>query len=575
MKTMKLLGPVVLRGAPLALSALAAGVVVPSACSDSREASYASLGEGANPSDAPTAPNAASPDAAEGPDAGEAASHAAPIAFSPCEDDPSLQCGTLRVPVDHKRPNGEGLDLAVIRAPAASPKDRLGTIVLNPGGPGGSGVNFLLALVSLYEPLRERFDLVSFDPRGVGLSRKVGCTVDAPPVPAPGDVAAENAFFDEIGKRTFKACLDQNGPLVTHMSTNDVARDIDLLRASLGESKINYLGYSYGTELGAVYASLFPKRVRAMVLDGNVMPEFDDYMTERFVEQFSGHAATFQRLAQVCGADPGCPLFGQSLVAAFDEITAKLDAQPFTSPDGVVLTGKEVRRITTLFLMTDNTDWPLIVRGVAAARNGDLAKLFEIYGPLVRPPPPASPVTLFSGTPFLCSDYGTRAKAADIRPFIQAAAGNEPRFFDATSALTIVTRCASWPAADVPVIRDVSGLVKNPIVLISNDWDNVTPLASGRRLAHALGMDAHLVRYQGGGHQIYAFGSECIDAAVNGYFIDLVPPSKGLACPALPLDFSAPAAPTSEARAAEADRAAPSPRRAAEVKRALARPEGY
>lgn len=230
-----------------------------------------------------------------------------PISFSPCPEDPELRCGALRVPLDHARPHGAKLSLAVIKAPALGPRKR-GAIFVNPGGPGGSGVDLVLLAKPLFATLREHFDIVSFDPRGVARSHPVVCTLPVPPPPT-GTPEALAAFLDEMSARFAQACAAQNGELVTRIGTNEVARDLDRLRAALDEDELNYLGFSYGTILGASYATLFPQRVRAMVLDANASPVWlGDYLLELDAEGSTGAELALRRLDQLCRADASAHL---------------------------------------------------------------------------------------------------------------------------------------------------------------------------------------------------------------------------------------------------------------------------
>jgi pimeloyl-ACP methyl ester carboxylesterase len=208
------------------------------------------------------------------------------IALAPCAENPALDCGTLTVPVDYRKPYGDTVDVAVIRARATNPKKRIGVIVGNPGGPGVSGVDFVLGLANLpvAARLREHFDIVSFDPRGVARSRPVSCTVDASPIPEDADDATLIRFFDDLSERYARACLDQNGSFVAHVGTMNAARDIEMLRRALGERQISYAAGSYGSVLGAAYASMFPSSVRAMMIDGAIPPVFHEYLMEDWAE---------------------------------------------------------------------------------------------------------------------------------------------------------------------------------------------------------------------------------------------------------------------------------------------------
>ncbi|MDQ4129626.1 MAG: alpha/beta hydrolase, partial [Actinomycetota bacterium] len=203
------------------------------------------------------------------------------LAWKACgEPGERFECATLTVPLDHDAPHGPTIDLAVIRLPAPPAATRLGSLVVNPGGPGGSGVEFVRAAAVDTFPteLRTRFDIVGFDPRGVGTSRPITCGGSA------GDLLALDLAPDDDGERravlnaaqrTARDCQVTDGAVLPHVSTADVARDLDLLRAALGDAKLTYVGYSYGTFIGSSYAALYPDRVRALVLDGAVDPALD------------------------------------------------------------------------------------------------------------------------------------------------------------------------------------------------------------------------------------------------------------------------------------------------------------
>jgi pimeloyl-ACP methyl ester carboxylesterase len=457
--------------------------------------------------------------------------HAGGLKFLPCLEDPGLECGRLTLPIDYSRPSGEKFNLAVIRAKATMPDRRIGVLMTNPGGPGLSGVDFLLAAVQdpFFARLRERFDIVSFDPRGVGRSRPVRCEFDGGSIPAGASDEALAVFFDNFSRRFKRSCLEQNGRFITLLGTNQVARDMDALRLALGESQISYAGGSYGTLLGAVYASLFPQRVRAMVLDGGVTPEFQDYFVETWAEFSTAHEVAFQRLDQLCRRDSACRLNNDGPAAVLDEIVARLKTAPVTSPEGSVLTGDAVTQIVASLLISE-ANWLLIVEALANAQLGD----YEIFF-LLLPTLEASSDALF---PVLCNDHGTRRPAAEYLPVDETVGASNPRFFGRFFVASMTARCTAWPQADVPVIRQVSQQLSTPILLVGNDFDPKTPLAGTRRLARALGMESSVIRYRGSGHTIVG-ETECIDNAVEGYLEHLTLPGAGFSCPALPILFDA------------------------------------
>jgi pimeloyl-ACP methyl ester carboxylesterase len=454
------------------------------------------------------------------------------LQFSPCVEDPSLDCGVVLAPVDYEKPHGESVGIAVIRARATNPSRRIGVMVGNPGGPGISGVDFVLAIASApgVARLRERFDIISFDPRGVKRSRQVRCEFELLPQPPDEDDDAVAEFFDELGRRHAQACLDQNGSFVTHIGTVNVARDIDLIRQALGESQITYGAGSYGSQLGATYASLFPRRVRAMLLDGGIAPQFRDFNVESWSIYSQGFELAFQRLDQLCRRDAGCRLQASGAVAAMDDVLARLAAAPVTAPSGALLTAGRLQSIMAL-LMGSERNWPLMVDALADAQAGNYDLLFQLM--------PFAAGSNFAAFPIWCNDHGTRRPAADYLRVDEAIGALHPRFFGRYFVAESVALCASWPAADPPEIRNVARQMATPILIVANDFDPNTPLVEARGLAHALGMEESLMRYEGGGHTAFFKGIACVDAAIETYLIERKTPAPGFSCPAQPVSFGA------------------------------------
>ncbi len=456
------------------------------------------------------------------------------IAWQPCPENKALECGTLRLPVDYHKPRGDTFDMAVIRARATNPARRIGVLLGNPGGPGGSGVDAVLGGVGVGAPiitrLRERFDIVGFDPRGAHRSRPVRCNLNAGEPPAEAGDAAVAAFFDDLGRRYVEACRSQNGPFVFSLSMTNIARDMDALRRALGERQVSYLGISFGTQLGAVYASLFPQRLRATLLDAGIAPETHDGLVEFWSEYATAFEFAFQHLDRLCRGDSNCPLQETGLVPVFDQVIARLKQAPVTSPEGVELTDTAAINVVGEFLYTERT-WPLIVQAIADAAASDYGLLFQLLD--------ASPPGNSALIPILCNTYGTRRAAADLLPFDRAFTAANPRFFGRFTLLSTVSLCSAWPAAEETVIRNVRRDIATPMVLIGNDFDNATPLSWTRSLAFALGMERSVVRYKGGGHAVTTSGNRCTDDLIVAYLIERRVPAEGAGCPALPIAFEA------------------------------------
>ena len=265
-----------------------------------------------------------------------------PVAWQRCDGGdlpPSAQCGRLTVPVDYTRPDGATATMALIRFPATGTK--IGSLVVNPGGPGESGVELAANLVdALPGTVRQRFDLVGFDPRGVGRSTPaVTCNSDADNDAIRADPQVDYspagvAHIEETEKRFAQRCLDKTGrDFLASVGTADVARDLDRLRAALGDEKLTYLGYSYGTLIGSAYAEAYPDKVRAMILDGVVNPDEDQIQSK--IEQAQAFQQAFDDYAADCAKDTDCPLGTDPAksVAVFTDLVDPLVTNPARTKD--------------------------------------------------------------------------------------------------------------------------------------------------------------------------------------------------------------------------------------------------
>ena len=255
------------------------------------------------------------------------------IAWGPCEGDleglpARLVCATLAVPVDWAKPHGATFDLALAKLPAAAPSRRIGALFVNPGGPGGSGVGLVYGAEDAFSPaLIDRFDIVSFDPRGQAASHPVLC--DSEDVAAQDNLlyprsATEYAALRKANKALGESCRELTGPLVGHVDTASVVRDMDAVRAGIGEQKISYYGVSYGTMIGQQYAELFPHRIRALALDSNMDHAQDIWSYQKW--ETLAMERSFQQFAAWCGRTEACVLHGQDVPASFDHLYALAEA---------------------------------------------------------------------------------------------------------------------------------------------------------------------------------------------------------------------------------------------------------
>jgi pimeloyl-ACP methyl ester carboxylesterase len=484
------------------------------------------------------------------------------IAWAPCPEFASLECGTFDVPADYARPQGARFSIAVVRARATDPARRIGVLVTNPGGPGGSGVDFIIGGVAAQAPivarLRERFDVIGFDPRGVKRSDAVRCDFDRPQPPADADNAALAAFFDDLGKRFAASCVQGSGERVFTLGPANVARDIDVLRRALGESTINWAGLSYGTLLGAYYASMYPQRLRATLLDAGVAPQVDgDALLDFWTEHTASFDFAFRRLDLVCRRDAACPLREAGVVAVYDELFARLKAQPQRMGDAT-LSHLDISVAVGAALYVEAA-WPAIVFALHAARGADYAPLLQLTQTFGDSRPPGSVSALM---PKMCGIYGARLPGSALLEVDATFTAAYPRFLGRAGSAAPVTQsfqvayatalCNAWPAAEPSPIRDLRRRLAHPPLVIAGDFDNATPPAWSRRLADKLGWPTAVLRYEGGGHGVATSGMPCTDDAIVDYLAELKLPAPGASCPAAKLDFSSAQKAAANAKAAAA-----------------------
>jgi pimeloyl-ACP methyl ester carboxylesterase len=459
------------------------------------------------------------------------------VAGSPgSERDLAFECGRTEVPISYDEPEGATLPVFLVRARLAGQTDRVGSLVVNPGGPGASGADAAIGrALSLPEDVLRRFDLVGFDPRGVALSTPVECVpaelkdrlVAAEPRPV-SEEQLDDTFA--LAQEVADVCAEEYGDALGTFNTVDTARDMDLLRQSLGDEQLTFLGQSYGTTLGSTYAELFPDRVRALVLDAVVDPNSDPRADAE--AGAAGFEAGFDAFGANCVAlVAGCPLgadprqFVQDLLtqAATTPVPSSRAGETRQATPGVVLTAVQAALYTT-------SAWPQLAQGLAAARQGDAQGLFSLadsyYG------------RLQDGTYSNLIDANLAINCADSDPDqqvpeeeIRALAadwGQRYPLFGAGSAASLYT-CTVWQGERTPLPeRDAEGAA--PILVVGNTGDPVTPLQGAVDMAEDLSSGV-LLTWQGQGHTAYP-KNDCVNAAVNAYLVDLTVPQDGLTCPA-------------------------------------------
>jgi len=423
------------------------------------------------------------------------------------------ECATLAMPLDHRRPDGPTIDLALLRLPARG--DRIGALFVNFGGPGSSAVEATPGF-PWPDEVRDRFDVVAVDPRGVGRSTPLDCGVPAAELYAVDhsveDVDDRQALLG-ISKAFAVDCERRRGELLPHVGTRDVARDLDAVRAALGDEQLSFLGFSYGTAIGQVYAELFPDRVRAMVLDGVVDPAADGLTTAR--QQAAGFEVALARWAEGCAERPSCelddPLAGATQALALAE--EGLPAGERTLGPGQAVVG------TALTLYAESL-WPSLDAAVAAALEGDGAPLLALadrYVELVEVAGYYAVSCLDSDWP---DDPDEHLRAAE------AAGEASPRFGEAL--VNDYLRCGPWPVEPEP-LGPITAQGAPPLLLVSTTGDPATPHAGAVAVAGRLA-SATLLTREGDGHTIALQGDACVDAAVLRYLVSLELPAGGARC---------------------------------------------
>ncbi|WP_031047739.1 alpha/beta hydrolase [Streptomyces sp. NRRL F-5650] len=453
------------------------------------------------------------------------------------------QCATLRTPLDWKKPSGDTIDLALIRARSSgTPDDRIGSLLFNFGGPGGSGVATLPGLAADYEKLRTRYDLVSFDPRGVGNSAPVRCLDAALPDEddidhTPDDGTAEANALVRFNRATAVACQKNSGDVLPHVGTTQTAQDLDLLRQVLGDARLHYLGISYGTELGGVYAHLFPDHVGRAVLDGVVDPTHDTL--QEALAQARGFQLAFEHFATWC-AQQGCALGADAdavvkLTAALEKT---LDDTPLPTPDGGELDGDALIDAVSGALYRQDY-WPALRVGLEAAADDDadvLHDLAEALGQRGRGGGTSGEKSNEDDAfrAITCDDSSNRYTVADVESRLPDFLEASP-LFGPGLAWSLLT-CDGWPVPGTAPHPEVSAPGAPPILLVGNTGDPATPYEGTARMAERLGGKVGVeLTYQGEGHGAYDSGNTCVRNAVNTYLLTGGLPAPGTVCEATPL----------------------------------------
>jgi pimeloyl-ACP methyl ester carboxylesterase len=455
------------------------------------------------------------------------------LSWTDCGD--GDDCATAKAPLDWEAPGDGEIELALVRHRATG--ERLGSLLVNPGGPGGSGYDFVKDSLSyaVGDPLQERFDVVGFDPRGVGRSSAVACYEPADMDQFLFGIVPGERGSDEWIENTRQvkadfgaACGDGTGGLLGEIDTKSAARDLDMLRAALGDEQLNYLGYSYGTFLGATYAGLFPDRVGRLVLDGAIDPAAQEEDVSR--EQAVGFESAMRAYLADCLAGSDCPFSG-SVDAAMDEISrllASVDASPMRGSDGREV-GADTLVTAIVYPLYSADSWPYLSDMFEAVMLGDAdAALTFADGYYGRN---ADGTYLDNSTEsFLainCLDYAYQSDVAVMRDKAAEIAAAAPVIGPYFSYGDL--GCMSWPYPSAAERAPIHAEGAAPIVVIGTTNDPATPYTWAVSLAEQLDSGV-LVTYEGEGHTAYNKSNDCVAVAVESYLIEGTVPSDGTTC---------------------------------------------
>ncbi|MEV1329826.1 alpha/beta hydrolase [Micromonospora costi] len=446
------------------------------------------------------------------------------ITWHPCEQDPTAECGTLSVPIDWDHPDGERFDLALARRAATDPAARAGSLVFGPGGPGDSGVDRVVTGIRRFgDDLRRRFDIVSFDPRGTGRSHPVVCATDL--LAAQPQVIADEAGFAAAlaGNERLRAdCRARTGPLADHVDTISAARDLDAVRAALGEPRLTFHGSSYGTLLGLQYAELFPHRVRAMVLESTVDHSVD---TRSFLDTQAVTAQdSFDEFVAWCARAERCALHGRDVRAVWAGLWTRAERGDLADPDrpGARLSPYLLSRLAQRAFY--GPDWPGLADDIRTMEST---------------PAPANTTAGTAGTavapyPFavFCQDWSLpvrdyRDYAGHLRRLARLAP--DLRYPQAVFA---VSTCLGTPTPVPNPQHRLRVRADVPLLLAATRHDPASGYNWATSVARQLGRHGVLLTYEGWGHGSYTT-SPCMARAVDRYLLDVTVPARGARCPAV------------------------------------------
>ncbi|MER5942379.1 alpha/beta fold hydrolase [Streptomyces sp. NPDC001928] len=460
------------------------------------------------------------------------------IDWKPCAQDAKAECGTLRLPVDWARPGGETFDLAVARRAAADPDRRVGVLLVNPGGPGDSGVDFAVRRAPSHfsADTLSRFDIVGFDPRGVGGSRPVMCSSKLL-AERPSSYPRNQAEFDQLARynRTLREdCRRHTGPVFDHADTLSVVRDMDALRRALGERKINYFGHSYGTLIGQQYAEEYGDRIRAMALTANVDHSLG---TLQFITSSAAAAEdSFQQFVKWCESTSSCALYGRDVTAVWDAVLARADRGEIRDPEhpDQPLTAHDITLSAfKAFYGPDRDELAALIAQLDSQKPGEEQKKPGEEQKKPRQQTDQVPPQQTQAAPFhavFCQDWSMRPKnyreyAALTQAELQAA----PHMRGTPRVHEGVAGCIGWPSRVNNPEHRLRITEAPKILLLHSRHDPANHFSWAANVHRQTRETTVLLPYEGAGHSVYG-RNDCTRDAVDDYLAELILPAPGSHC---------------------------------------------
>ena len=460
------------------------------------------------------------------------------VSWAPCKDDAKMQCANVKVPLDYKKPGGKAITVAMAKLPAKGGKP-IGSLFVNPGGPGSSGILMLSYVDRAFsKDVMDKYDIIGFDPRGVGSSTPVDCIDDREMAKV---LDSDFDMETEAGRRAQKAqakkiaegCKKKSGELLAHVGTEPAARDMDVLRGLVGDEKLNYLGFSYGTQLGGAYADLFPKKVGRMVLDGAVDPQLS-FLRMNY-EQAFGYKKLFEGYAERCVKAGNCSL-GSSVDAAKKKMRALLDqarVKPFKTSDPNRPLNQTMLHSAVTSLLEQDVDWSKLDQAfdqLIKQNDGSLfLKLFDAS--TGRDGDEVSSSRTEAYWAINCADYAQESEA-DYLKYAKKLKREAPAIgaFSAQDTVAFYM-CAELPHHPKSNPGPYRAKGSAPIVVIGTRHDPATPYHWAQALHKTL-ENSVLLTWEGEGHTAYATAGSCIQSLVDKYLLTGEVPKDGLVCPA-------------------------------------------